>query len=233
MKQDLTETSRNTEGGSSADAVATVDLVRRRVISALLASGALTALSPLLEKTGLVLVKEALAQSPDLTRDTLNGVAVFFVPGPDPYSVHQGESTSEPGGLEAGAGEGLFQGLNFANPFVPNLADVVAGLLNATALAVNPGASGGSFVSPFSNLSFGEKGRVFELLEGNPASAPLAGVLPVAVGFLAYAETAVFDPATRTISGRPIGWDLSSYTGVSDGRDEFRGYFRNRRKADA
>jgi hypothetical protein len=230
MKQDLTKTSRNAEGGSSADAPAAVDLVRRRVISALLASGALTALSPLLEKTGLV--KEALAQSPGLTRDTLNGVAVFFVPGPDPYSMHQGESTSEPGGLEAGAGEGLFQGLNFANPFVPNLADVVAGLLNATALAVNPGASG-PFAAPFSNLSFADKGQVFAALEGNPATAPLAGVLPAAVGFLAYAETGVFDPATRTISGRPIGWDLSSYTGVSDGRDEFRGYFRNRRRADA
>jgi hypothetical protein len=230
LKQDLTETSRNPEGGSSADAPAAIDLVRRRIISALLASGALAALSPLLEMTGLV--KEALAQSPDLTRDTLNGVAVFFVPGPDPYSVHQGESTPEPGGLETGAGEGLYQGLNFANPFVPNLATVVAGLLNATALAINPAPSG-PFASAFSNLSFAEKGKVFELLEGNPASAPLAGVLPAAVGFLAYAETAVFDPVTRTISGRPIGWDLSSYTGVSDGRDEFRGYFRNRRRADA
>jgi hypothetical protein len=99
-------------------------------------------------------------------------------------------------------------------------------------LAVNP-ATSGPFASPFSNLSFADKGRVFALLEGNPASAPLAGVLPVAVGFLAYAETAVFDPVTRTISGRPIGWDLSSYTGVSDGHDEFRGYFRNRRRADA
>jgi len=230
LKQDLTETSRKFARGSAAEAPAAVDRVRRRVISALLASGALTALSPLLEKTGLV--KEALAQSPDLARDTLNGVAVFFVPGPDPYSVHQGESTPEPGGLETGAGEGLYQGLNFSNPFVPNLAEVVAGLLNAFALSVNPTATS-PFASPFSNLSFAEKGKVFELLEGNPATAPLAGVLPVVVGFLAYAETAVFDPATRTISGRPIGWDLSSYSGVSDGRDEFRGYFRNRRKADA
>ena len=173
------------------------------------------------------------AQSaPDLTRDTLNGVAVFFVPGPDPYSVQQGESAPEPGGLETGAGEGLFQGLNFANPFVPNLADVVAGLLNSTALAVNPGVSG-PFQSPFSNLSFAEKGIVFAALEGDPSAAPIAGILPVIVAFLAYGETAVFDPATRTISGRPIGWDLSNYSGVSDGRNELIGYFRNRREADA
>src|SRR5262249_9268425 len=168
----------------------------------------------------------------DVRREMLNGVAVFFVPGPDPYSAHQGESAPEPGGLETGAGEGLFQGLNFANPFVPNLADVVAALLNSTALAVNPAASG-PFVSPFSNLSFADNAGVLPALEGSPASAPRPGSLPLVVGFLAYAETGVFNPATRTISGRPIGWDLSNYSGVSNGRDEFKGYFRNRRKADA
>lgn len=63
-----------------------------------------------------------------------------------------------------------------------------------------------------------DKARVFGALEGNPALAPLAGALPTVVAFVAYAETAVFNPATRTISGRPIGWDLSSYSGVSNGR---------------
>jgi hypothetical protein len=203
---------------------------RRFIVQALVGAGVAGWLPALLEIGGVA--QAAQAAGPDLTRDTLNGVAVFFVPGPDPYSVHQGESTPEPGGLETGAGEGLYQGLNFANPFVPNLADLVAALLNSTALAVNPGA-GGPFASPFSNLSFADKARVFAALEGNPASAPLVGLLPVVVAFLAYAETAVFDPATRTISGRPIGWDLSSYPGVSDGRDEFKGYFRNVRKAHA
>lgn len=218
--------------GEAVDGLSDLTTISRRkfIVRALLGAGALSSLPALLEKTGLA--EAALAAGQDLTRDTLNGVAVFFVPGPDPYSAHQGESAPEPGGLETGAGEGLFQGLNFANPFVPNLADVVAALLNSTALAVNPAASG-PFVSPFSNLSFADKGRVFAALEGNPASAPLAGILPLVVGFLAYAETAVFNPATRTISGRPIGWDLSNYSGVSNGRDEFRGYFRNRRKADA
>ena len=218
--------------GEAVDGLSDLTTISRRkfIVQALLGAGALSSLPALLEKTGLA--EAALAAGQDLTRDTLNGLAVFFVPGPDPYSAHQGESTPEPGGLETGAGEGLFQGLNFANPFVPNLADVVAALLNSTALAVNPAASG-PFASPFSNLSFADKARVFAALEGNPASAPLAGTLPLVVGFLAYAETAVFNPATRTISGRPIGWDLSNYSGVSNGRDEFRGYFRNRRKADA
>jgi hypothetical protein len=218
--------------GEAVDGLSDLTAISRRkfIVQALLGAGALSSLPALLEKTGLA--KAALAAGQDLTRDTLNGVAVFVVPGPDPYSVHQGESTPEPGGLETGAGEGLFQGLNFANPFVPNLAEVVAALLNSTALAVNPAASG-PFASPFSNLSFADKARVFAALEGNPASAPLAGILPLVVGFLAYAETAVFNPATRTISGRPIGWDLSNYSGVSNGRDDFKGYFRNRRKADA
>jgi len=203
---------------------------RRKFIVQALFAAAISSLPALLERTGVA--QAAQAAEPDLARDTLNGVAVFFVPGPDPYSVHQGESTLEPGGLETGAGEGLYQGLNFANPFVPNLADVVAGLLNSTALLLNLDVIG-PFDSEFSNLSFADKATVFAALEGNPASAPLAGLLPIVVGFLAYAETAVFNPATRTISGRPIGWDLSNYSGVSNGRDEFKGYFRNVRKAHA
>jgi hypothetical protein len=231
MERDLPEVDPKSISRSAIDRKEPIDLARRRVLGALVATGALTALPAFLEKTGLI--REVLAATPDLTRDTLNGVTVFFVPGPDPYSLHQGESTPEPGGLQAGAGEGLFQALNFANPFLPNLADTVAAILNSTALAVNPAAAAGPFVSPFSNLSFAHKGVVFSLLEGNPATAPLIGVLPLIVGFLSYAETAVFNPATRTISGRPIGWDLSNYSGVSDGRDEFRGYFKNRRHADA
>ena len=31
----------------------------------------------------------------------------------------------------------------------------------------------------------------------------------------------------------PLGWTLASYPGVADGRDDFRGYFENRRRADA
>src|SRR6266545_2740409 len=156
--------------GEAVDGLSDLTTISRRkfIVQALLGAGALSSLPALLEKTGLA--EAALAAGQDLTRDTLNGVAVFFVPGPDPYSVHQGESTPEPGGLETGAGEGLFQGLNFANPFVPNLADVVAALMNSTALAVNPAASG-PFASPFSNLSFADKARVFAALDGNPAPA--------------------------------------------------------------
>jgi hypothetical protein len=203
-------------------------LRRRQFIAALFAAAGVA----VLPDVGRSLISSAFAASPQSTRETLNGIAVFFVPGPDPFSLQQGESTREPGAIETGAGEGLFQGLNFANPFAPDLADTVAGIFDSTALAVNPTVTG-PFQSPFANLTFAQKATVFAVLEGNPAVAPLAGVLPLIVNFLTFAETAVFDPATRTISDRPIGWDLCNYSGVSDGRDEFRGYFRNRRKADA
>jgi hypothetical protein len=203
-------------------------LRRRRLIVAMFAAAGIAALP----EVGRGLIGTAMAASPQATREALNGIAVFFAPGPDPFSLQQGESTPEPGAIEAGAGEGLFQGLNFANPFAPDLADTVAGIFDSTALAVSPGVTG-PFQSPFANLKFAQKAAVFAALEGTPAVAQLVGVLPLVVGFLTYAETAVFDPATRTIRDRPIGWDLSNYSGVSDGRDEFRGYFRNRRKADA
>jgi hypothetical protein len=77
---------------------------------------------------------------------------------------------------------------------------------------------------------------VLAVLEGDPSFAPLrslVGVLPALVAFLAYSEAGVFDHATRTLHGRPVGWTLSGYEGVADGRDDFRGYFENRRRADA
>jgi len=40
-------------------------------------------------------------------------------------------------------------------------------------------------------------------------------------------EAGAFDPLTRTLTGPPLGWTLSQYQGVSDGRAEFLGYFRN------
>jgi len=37
-----------------------------------------------------------------LARDTASGLAAFIVPGPDPYSVAQGVSSSKPGAIDAG-----------------------------------------------------------------------------------------------------------------------------------
>ena len=200
------------------------------VARALAAAGALSGLTAAFERAGLA---SAAAAGSDLTLDTLNGLAAFVVPGRDDYSSAQGQSTTEPGGVEAFAGVALVQGLDFA---LPGLSANAAALLNNAALLVRSDSGVGQFASPYANLAFAEKAAAFALLEGHPAFAPFrsfVGTLPGLAAYLSYSEVGVFDPASRTIAARPIGWQLSSYDGVADGRDEFVGYLENRRRADA
>jgi hypothetical protein len=199
----------------------------------LVGAGALASLPGAIAKLGLA--ETAAAASPDLVTDTLNGLVAFVVPGPDAYSVAQGESTPEPGGIDALATPALIEGLTFAQPSQP-LPAIVASLLNLVAQSVDPGSPGGPFGSPFANLPFAGKAAVLDVLEQDDAFAQLwslFGVLPSIVAFLAYSEVGVFDPRTRSLVGTPIGWTLTSYDGVADGRDAFVGYFENRRKVDA
>jgi hypothetical protein len=167
--------------------------------------------------------------TPDLLHDTFNGLLAFIVPGPDDYSVAQGVSTAEPGGVDIGVTDILIATLDETTPFLPQFSATVAAILNGIALVVNP-SPGGTFLSPFACLSFAEKAAVFQIMDGTDSLKPLAGVLPAFVAFFCYSEAAVFDPVTRSLTGHPIAWDLSSYQGVSDGRNEFLGYFENRRE---
>lgn len=163
-----------------------------------------------------------------LVVDTLHGLVAFVVPGPDPYSVHQGVSTVEPGGIDAGATLPILFALDtvqVAPPGFATFSELVAFVLNAVAEAVHPNAPG-PFASPFARLTFAEKAVVFSVLESDPALAPLGGALPIFVGFTSYSEAGVFDPATRSLVGQPVGWTLSGYTGVSEGRAELEGYFK-------
>ena len=208
---------------------------RRAIVSRMVvAAGAAIAVPEAVFRAGFG--EEASAATPDLVTQTLDGLAAFVVPGPDDYSVTQGHSTPEPGAVAAHAGEALVQGLNMAHASQPTLAASVAALLNGIAVAVDPTATTGAFQAPFANLAFEEKATVFATLEQDPQFEhfrPLVGVLPALVAFLAYSEVGVFDPASRTLVARPVGWEISSYDGVADGRDEFIGYFENRRKVGA
>ncbi len=167
--------------------------------------------------------------TPDLLHDTFNGLLAFIVPGPDDYSVAQGVSTIEPGGVDEGVTYILIATLDETTPFLPQFSATVASILNGIALVVNPSPPG-TFLSPFACLSFAEKAAVFQIMDSTASLKPLAGVLPAFVAFFCYSEAAVFDPVTRSLTGHPIAWDLSSYQGVSDGRNEFLGYFENRRE---
>ena len=195
---------------------------------------------------------EAAAQDANLTRDTLNGLVAFVVPGPDPYSVAQGESSGAPGAIAARTTDNLILNLD---SFLPNpdlgpfnndgsvpLSGAVANLLNSQAAQVDPAANGGGFASHFSRLSFKEKAEVFKRIEAmsgdDDASRNIrfvGGILPGYTAYLAYTEWHVFDPATRTVSARPVGWDTSSYmpgrTKPADGWDELKGYYQGRRRA--
>ena len=194
---------------------------------------------------------EAAAQDPNLTRDTINGLVAFVAPGPDPYSVAQGERSDALGAIASRTTDNLILNLD---TFLPNpdlgpfnnngtvpLSGAVAGLLNTTAAQVDPAASG-SFPSHFSRLSFAEKVEVFKRIEATPGTDDAArnirfvgGILPGYTAYLAFGEWHVFDPATHTLTGRPVGWDLTQYqpglTTPVRGWDEKKGYFEGRKKA--
>lgn len=206
------------------------------------AAAALAQLPALLDARGLL--ETAAAQSADLTEDTLNGLVAFIFPGSDPYSVAQGEKFDGPGGIAAGTTPLLIYVLDHIVPVGTVIggdatlpaSGGVATLLNAYATRVNPVAAGGSFPSPFSRLSFAEKAKVFELFEGEPSMDGtelrfVAGILPGAVGLLSFSEGGVYDPKTRSVTRRPVGWEVSGYGGPAEGQAELKGYYHGFRSA--
>lgn len=165
----------------------------------------------------------------DIVRDTLNALIAFVVPGPDAYSIAQGESTTEPGGYDAGILDALIRTVNATQPATPqgSASQLLAGVLNQIAQKVNPDRQG-PFLSPFARLSMAEKAAVFQAIDADPRTRQLAGVL-VITAFLVYSEGRAFDAGDRTLASQPLGWVLSNYGGVADGHDDFKGYFQNRR----
>jgi hypothetical protein len=212
--------------------------ISRRVLlerAGLAGAGALLAQIPgFLSSKGWL--EAAHAQTADATRDAINGLVAFAVPGPDPYSVAQGQSTKEPGGIDAGATDLVIELLDrFVQLPAGTLPSSggVAQLLNGYALQVNPVAAGGAFASPFARLSFDEKVEVFRRFESDTEGSELrfvSGILVGAVAFLAYTEGAVLNRDTKQLTATPVGWTLSQYDGVAEGRRELRGYWKGRRK---
>ena len=123
---------------------------------------------------------------------------------------------------------------------------VVALLLNFLATLVDPAAHNGTFLSPFSRLSFAEKARAFALVEQEatavaamldsnlpePLKDSLSGFLEFLSGALlefaafgSFSEYGVFNPTTRTLGSTPVGWRLSQYQ-VAPGISARRGLER-------
>jgi hypothetical protein len=180
-------------------------------------------------------------------------------PGNDAYSLAQGEWNDRPGAIAANAGRHTMVTLDNIVPQpaaarhgdhdrVP-LSGAVASAMNTVALRVNPAAIGGAFLSPFARLSMADKAAVWRSLEEDTRQVTdldptqslgvmqfVFGVLPALVQFFAMSEIDVFDPATRTVTRRPVGWDHSGYlatrTEPVDGWDDFLGYYQDRRKVE-
>jgi hypothetical protein len=190
-------------------------------------AGALAPLPRAAERLGLL--GAASAAGDEVIRDTLNGMVAYAVPGSDRYSLAQGESSSEPGGVDARGGEGLRATLEVLGP---GILDAAVSVLNAVAGAVAPGAAAGGFAAPFAALSSADKARALELLAASddPSLQTLAGNLPALAAFVSYSEQGVLD-AGGQLTGVPVGWRISGYRGVADGRAEHRGYYQGRRAA--
>jgi hypothetical protein len=185
------------------------------------ATAALIQAQPFVTARGWLDVAHA---APDLTHDTINGLLAFVLPGADAWSLAQGVSEADPGGVDAGVADVLIATIDESTPFVPSFSAQVAAILNGLAQSVNPGG-GGTLASPFANLSFAQKAAVFQIMDATPALELFGGLLPLFAAFFCYSEAGVLDPATRSLTGQPLGWTLCHYQGVADGRDELLGYF--------
>lgn len=218
-------------------------ITRRRLLRRGAIAGLAAALAPLPELLGgRGLTDAADAQTLDVTVDTFNGLFAFLAPGNDEYSAQQGQSTPRPGGVAANVAETLIYDLDHYVPAsvfgsqgttVPASGGVAA-LLNGYATQVNPLAIGG-FVSPFARLSFAQKAEVFRRIESDLEGtatelAFVAGIVPGFATFLAFSEAGVFDASSGTRRGEPVGWQLTGYSGESDGWPELRGYYQGRRR---
>jgi len=244
----------------------------------------------------------------ELSRDTLNGLVAFSLPGQDAYSRAQGTARGEPGGIEAGGTDFLIANLDTFLPFpdqivrpaasalVSALRDLplplpggllgglldlpgsllgsvedallsilandetvplslpVALLLNYVGTVADPLSLRGPFLSPFARLSFADKARAMEMIETSqsglvalldarvpePLRSSVSGLLRFLGGalheFAAFGnvgESQVYDRQSRTLTGRPVGWQLTGYlpdNQTGDGWDDFLGYYQDRQE---
>ena len=163
-------------------------------------------------------------------RETFEALAAYAVPGPDRYSRRQGQRHARPGGVATGGADVLIATLDRFIPARPPFSTTVAAILNAFAPARR-----GPFASRFANLRFREKRAVLDALASSSEEgirflgANLAGL----AAFACYSEANAYDRRRRRLRRRPLGWRISGYDGLAEGRADLKGYYRGRRRADA
>ncbi|HET7503955.1 MAG TPA: hypothetical protein VFK02_23195 [Kofleriaceae bacterium] len=139
-----------------------------------------------------------------------------------------------------------------ANNATAPLSLPVSLLLNYVATVVDPLALSGAFLSPFARLSFGQKAHALEMLETSQAGLVsllddhvpqplkssvsgllrfLGGALHEFAAFGSFGESPRFDPISRSLNGRPVGWQLTGFLPddeTGDGWDGLLGYYQGR-----
>jgi hypothetical protein len=139
----------------------------------------------------------------ELARDTLNGLAVFVVPGPDGYSRTQGTPRSEPGAMEAKTPDFLIESLDNYVPMPDQVAAAVGRAL-ANGLADVPiVVPSGLPLVPSSLLA--DLDDVIKLLLRNDAALPLSAV----IALLLNTQAVRVDPSSA------VGPHLSPFSRLS------------------
>lgn len=163
-------------------------------------------------------------------QQTFEGLVAYVVPGPDRYSRQQGQRSRTPGGVAAGGADVLIRTFDRFIETRPPFSATVAAFLNG----LSPQRRG-PFASRFANLTSAQKAGVIEALASSSEEAIrfLGGNLPGLAAFASYSEAGAYDRRRRRLRRRPLGWRISGYDGIAEGRPELKGYFRGRRNADA
>jgi hypothetical protein len=118
----------DSRGGSAAGLSRRNFLARCGVLGAgaMFAGGPLAAIARAAPNPAAELAQAAGPIMRQLATDTVRGLVVFAVPGPDPYSKAQGESSTTPGAIEAKADALVLEALDFFLPLPDSYAQALA-----------------------------------------------------------------------------------------------------------
>lgn len=188
----------------------------------------------------------------DLVRPAASALVAALRDMPLPVQLPLPIPLPLPGGLLGDVEEALLSIL--ANDETVPLSLPVALLLNFVGTVADPLSLEGPFLSPFARLSFADKARAMEMIETTnpdlvalldenvpePLRASVSGLLRFLGGalheFAAFGclgESQLYDPGSRTLTGRPVGWQLTGYlpdNQTGDGWDDLLGYYQDRRE---
>ena len=185
---------------------------------------------------------EADVAGDDYTTQAFKALAAYVVPGDDPYSVQQRLTRPGPGGVAAGTDRMLRRTYDNALQIgvAPGLGVNAPGALGLALVLELYARSryfwesyAGPYEHGFANLRHPLKAQVLGVLDNDAlvTGSPIGyafGTLITLAAFGAYGEAGVYDRASGRLTGRPVGWDLAQYDGVSDGWPELRGYWKGR-----